>query len=91
MERIVRNFHSLAFTSLFWEDILTDADISNKVNEIAAATGLDVNGADKGRIKKLIKDTKEAISHNRVQETINAYLQRNPLLGNTMQAYIDWL
>ena len=42
LRRIVRNFHSLAFTSLFWDDIITDTNITNKVKELAEATGMKV-------------------------------------------------
>ena len=40
--RIVRNFHSLAFTSLFWEDIITDSDLSNHIKEVAESAGMNL-------------------------------------------------
>ena len=31
-QKYVRNFHSLAFTSLFWDTVLTDTQINNKID-----------------------------------------------------------
>jgi hypothetical protein len=55
LHRIVRSFHSLAYSTLFWDSILTETDITRKIKEIAAEAKLDVEGADRGRVNKLIK------------------------------------
>jgi hypothetical protein len=68
--RIVRNFHSLAFTSLFWEDILTDTDISNHIKEVAESAGMNLEGPDCMKVRKIIKLLKEAISQDRIDDTI---------------------
>jgi uncharacterized protein YqeY len=72
LRRIVRNFHSLAFTSLFWDDIITDTNITNKVKELAEATGMKVSGQDGFKVRMIVKKLKEAIASNKVQETIDA-------------------
>ncbi len=45
----------MAYSTLFWDSILTETDITRKIKEIAADAKLDVEGADRGKVNKLIK------------------------------------
>ena len=51
----MRSFHSLAYSTLFWDSIITETDINRKIKEIAAEANLQVDGADKGKVIRLIK------------------------------------
>jgi hypothetical protein len=44
--RIVRNFHSLAFTSLFWKDIFMDTNISNHIKGFSESAGMNLESPD---------------------------------------------
>ena len=51
----MRSFHSLAYSSLFWESIITETDIKRKIKEIAAEANLQVEGNDQAKVNRLIK------------------------------------
>jgi hypothetical protein len=55
LEKYVRNFHSLAFTSLFWDTVHTESEINNKIEELAAEAQENVDNFNIFRVKKLTK------------------------------------